>query len=54
MTGFFNRLFCRIFGHRWRCLYWRHWGEDVRAGSMNTGWYCDRCEARDHQQWDEA
>ena len=48
-----NKLLCKIFGHRWRCLM-RHViiREEAWSGSCLSGWRCDRCGEQDHQQWD--
>jgi len=48
-----KKFLCRLFGHRWRCLMRRNnMHEDGWHGSAMSGWYCDRCEHMDWQQWD--
>ena len=49
-----RKFICWIIGHRYRCLFRKHWDtENGRGeGSETTHWECQSCGKLNSEQWD--
>ena len=48
-----NKLWCKLFGHRWRCIMMYTRCDQYGLAHLTvSGFICDRCKVTDRQRWD--